>query len=58
MDPIELDAGLFRLRPWRADDVDAVLEALLEPETGLERRQGRRRRRRGGWSGAAGVGRA
>jgi len=35
MDPIELDAGNFRLRPWRADDVDAALAALLEPETRL-----------------------
>jgi RimJ/RimL family protein N-acetyltransferase len=35
MDPIQLDAGPFRLRPWRADDVNAVLEALLEPETRL-----------------------
>ena len=35
MDPIELDAGQFRLRPWRADDVDAALAALVEPETRL-----------------------
>jgi RimJ/RimL family protein N-acetyltransferase len=35
MEPIELTAGPFRLRPWRPDDADAVLEALLDPETRL-----------------------
>ena len=35
MEPIELDAGPVRLRPWRADDVDGVLPALLDPETRL-----------------------
>jgi RimJ/RimL family protein N-acetyltransferase len=35
MEPIELDAGQFRLRPWRRDDVDAALSALVEPETRL-----------------------
>ena len=25
----------MRLRPWRADDVDGVLPALLDPETRL-----------------------
>ena len=31
--PVELPAGPFRLRPWRAEDVDAALDAMLEPET-------------------------
>jgi RimJ/RimL family protein N-acetyltransferase len=35
MDPIELADGPFRLRPWRADDVDAALDALVDPETRL-----------------------
>ena len=33
--PLELAAGPFRLRPWRADDVDAALDALLDPDTRL-----------------------
>ena len=33
--PVELRAGPFRLRPWRADDVDAALAALLDPDTRL-----------------------
>lgn len=35
MDPVTLPAGPFRLRPWRAEDVDAALAALLDPETRL-----------------------
>ncbi len=33
--PVEIEAGLFRLRPWRADDVDAALAAMLDPDTRL-----------------------
>jgi RimJ/RimL family protein N-acetyltransferase len=29
------ERGPFRLRPWRADDVDAALAALLDPDTKL-----------------------
>src|SRR5215217_5646535 len=32
---VELLAGRLRLRPWRADDVDAALDALLDPDTRL-----------------------
>jgi RimJ/RimL family protein N-acetyltransferase len=32
---VELGVGRLRLRPWRADDVDAVLEGLLDPDTRL-----------------------
>jgi RimJ/RimL family protein N-acetyltransferase len=35
MDPVPIDAGPWRLRAWRDDDVDAVLAALLDPETEL-----------------------
>jgi RimJ/RimL family protein N-acetyltransferase len=35
VDPIELDAGPVRLRPWRAGDADDALVALLDPETRL-----------------------
>lgn len=41
MDPVVLDADAdadadaLRLRPWRPDDVDVVLAALLDPETRL-----------------------
>ncbi len=35
MDLVEIDAGRWRLRPWRDDDVDAVLAALLDPDTEL-----------------------
>ena len=33
--PVTLDAGPVRLRPWRADDVDAALASLLDPDTRL-----------------------
>ena len=33
--PVDLPAGPFRLRPWHADDVDAVWTALLDPQTRL-----------------------
>jgi RimJ/RimL family protein N-acetyltransferase len=35
MDPVALDTGALRLRPWRTDDVDGVLAALLDPDTRL-----------------------
>jgi RimJ/RimL family protein N-acetyltransferase len=35
MDPIELDAGSVRLRPWRDDDVDAVWAAQSDPQIRL-----------------------
>jgi RimJ/RimL family protein N-acetyltransferase len=35
VEPLTIPAGPFRLRPWRADDVDAALGALLDPETKL-----------------------
>lgn len=35
IESVTLDAGLVRLRPWRADDVDAALAALLDPDTRL-----------------------
>jgi RimJ/RimL family protein N-acetyltransferase len=35
VEPVTLPAGLWRLRPWRGDDVDAVLTALVDPETTL-----------------------
>jgi RimJ/RimL family protein N-acetyltransferase len=35
MEPIMLAAGAVRLRPWRTDDVDAVLAAFADPETTL-----------------------
>jgi RimJ/RimL family protein N-acetyltransferase len=35
MDPVSLPAGAVRLRPWRQDDVDAVLAALVDPVTKL-----------------------
>jgi RimJ/RimL family protein N-acetyltransferase len=35
VDPIALDAGRFRLRPWHADDVDGAFAALVDPETAL-----------------------
>lgn len=35
MEPIELDAGLVRLRPWRDSDADAVWAALQDPEIRL-----------------------
>jgi RimJ/RimL family protein N-acetyltransferase len=30
-----LEAGPWRLRPWRPDDADAALTALLDPDTAL-----------------------
>jgi RimJ/RimL family protein N-acetyltransferase len=35
MQPVQLDAGPFRLRSWCRRDVDAVLAALLDPDTRL-----------------------
>ena len=35
MEPITLLASAVRLRPWREDDADAVLAALVDPETTL-----------------------
>jgi RimJ/RimL family protein N-acetyltransferase len=35
VEPIALPGGPVRLRPWREDDVDAVLAALLDPDTRL-----------------------
>ena len=35
IEPVTLDAGPVRLRPWRTDDVDAALESLLDPDTRL-----------------------
>ena len=35
VDPVELTAGPFRLRPWRVDDADAVLAALQDDEVRL-----------------------
>jgi RimJ/RimL family protein N-acetyltransferase len=35
VEPLTLPAGPFRLRPWRTDDIDAVLAALLDPDTVL-----------------------
>lgn len=32
MEPIELEAGPVRLRPWRADDADAVWDAQQDPD--------------------------
>jgi RimJ/RimL family protein N-acetyltransferase len=35
LEPVELAAGPFVLRPWRSDDVDAVWAALQDPDTRL-----------------------
>jgi RimJ/RimL family protein N-acetyltransferase len=35
LEPVELIAGALLLRPWRADDVDAVWAALQDPDTRL-----------------------
>jgi RimJ/RimL family protein N-acetyltransferase len=35
VEPILLEAGGLRLRPWRADDVDVVWAALQDPQTRL-----------------------
>ena len=31
MDPVELDAGALRLRPWQEDDADDVVAAMQDP---------------------------
>src|ERR671929_1034411 len=31
VDPVELDAGALRLRPWREDDADDVVAAMQDP---------------------------
>ena len=35
IEPIELNAGPLRLRPWRATDIDAVWSAFQDPEITL-----------------------
>ena len=35
IEPVALPAGWVRLRPWREDDADAALAALLDPVTRL-----------------------
>jgi RimJ/RimL family protein N-acetyltransferase len=35
VEPVVLEAGGVRLRPWREDDADAALAALVDPETAL-----------------------
>jgi hypothetical protein len=35
VDPVELSAGVLRLRPWREDDVDAVWAVQQDPAIGL-----------------------
>ena len=35
IEPVELTAGAFRLRPWRPDDVDAVWGAFQDPDLRL-----------------------
>jgi RimJ/RimL family protein N-acetyltransferase len=35
IEPVELVAGAFRLRPWRPDDVDAVWAAFQDPDVRL-----------------------
>jgi RimJ/RimL family protein N-acetyltransferase len=35
VEPFVLEAGPLRLRPWRPDDVDDALAALLDPDTRL-----------------------
>jgi RimJ/RimL family protein N-acetyltransferase len=35
IEPVILDAGPFRLRPWRPDDVDAVWAAFQDPDIQL-----------------------
>jgi RimJ/RimL family protein N-acetyltransferase len=35
IEPVELDAGPHRLRPWRPDDVDAVWAAFQDPDIRL-----------------------
>jgi hypothetical protein len=31
VDPVELSTGALRLRPWREDDVAAVVAAMQDP---------------------------
>ena len=31
MDPVELSTGALRLRPWREDDIAAVVAAMQDP---------------------------
>jgi len=35
IEPVELTAGAFRLRPWRVEDVDAVWRAFQDPDLRL-----------------------
>ena len=35
IEPVELTAGAFRLRPWRPEDVDAVWKAFQDPDPRL-----------------------
>ena len=35
IEPVELTAGVFRLRPWRPEDVDAVWKAFQDPDLRL-----------------------
>jgi len=35
LEPVDLQAGVLRLRPWRPDDVDAVWAAFQDPEIRL-----------------------
>jgi RimJ/RimL family protein N-acetyltransferase len=35
IEPVELTAGAFRLRPWRPEDVDAVWKAFKDPDLRL-----------------------
>jgi len=35
IEPVELRAGAFRLRPWRVDDADAVWRAFQDPDLRL-----------------------
>jgi RimJ/RimL family protein N-acetyltransferase len=35
IEPVELTAGPFRLRPWRPEDVDAVWKAFQDPDLQL-----------------------
>ncbi|HYN95675.1 MAG TPA: hypothetical protein VES42_17655 [Pilimelia sp.] len=51
MDPVELSTGALRLRPWREDDVAAVVAAMQDPAAApvvpLRRRRPARRARLG-----------
>jgi hypothetical protein len=35
IEPVALEAGPFRLRPWRPDDVEAVWSAFQDPDIRL-----------------------